>query len=183
GSSDAAATLKALNKLTSGKRSRDQLVEIGAKLGADIPFFLHGGIARVGGIGEKVFPISPSIRASQIAKHFYPLVIVKPPGGVSTAEAYRLLDELPNRESANATARWPHCSNENDFEEVVYFHFSQVEAVAEALRDAGVKLPHLCGSGSAVFGWTHEPERVAALVEAASVGRVYLAHTTSKGEQ
>jgi 4-diphosphocytidyl-2-C-methyl-D-erythritol kinase len=177
GSSDAAATLLALNRLASSKLPRARLAEIGMKLGSDVPFFLHGGIARVEGRGEKVsrVPLHPNFGA-------FKLVIVKPPIGVSTADAYRLLDELPNRESANATARWPD-SFENDFEEVIYFHYPEIDAAAEALRDAGVKLPHLCGSGSAVFGITQDAEQVAEKVKAAGVGRVYIAKPIGRGAQ
>lgn len=175
GSSDAAATLLALNQLFDRKYPRAKLAEIGASLGADIPFFLYGGIAKVAGIGEQVSPIAPFPR--------FALVIVKPPVGVSTANAYRLLDELPNRESAHATARWPNAGFSNDFEQIIYSHNPQIARAREALREAGAKRILLCGSGSAVFGTTGDPDQVATRVEAAGVGKVFTAHTLGRDGQ
>lgn len=56
GSADAAATLLALNSLYKLNLSKKELVEIGIKIGADVPFFFCGGTCKVGGIGEKVVP-------------------------------------------------------------------------------------------------------------------------------
>lgn len=175
GSSDAAATLLALNQLFDRKYPRAKLAEIGASLGADIPFFLYGGIARVGGIGEQVSPIAPFPR--------FALVIVKPPVGVSTADAYRLLDDLPGRESANATSRWPLGGFANDFEPAIYARYPEVAAARDGLRAAGAEDVHLCGSGSAVFGTTDDPDQVATGVEAAGVGKAFTAHTLGREEQ
>lgn len=175
GSSDAATVLSTLNTLAGGKLSRQRLDEIGASIGADIPFFHHGGIAIVQGIGEKVTELPPWAR--------YSLVIVKPPVGVLTAEAYRLLDKIPGRKSAGATARWPEGGLSNDFEQAIYPRFPEVAAARDALLSAGAERALLCGSGSTVFGITNVPEQVAERVEAAGVGRVYIAQMLRAGEQ
>lgn len=57
GSSDAAATLKGLNRLWSLGLSREELARIGAKVGSDVPFFIYGGTCLVKGRGETVTPI------------------------------------------------------------------------------------------------------------------------------
>jgi 4-diphosphocytidyl-2-C-methyl-D-erythritol kinase len=56
GSSDAASTLLALNRLWGLGLMRAQLAAIGLQLGADVPFFIHGGNAWVEGIGEQSAP-------------------------------------------------------------------------------------------------------------------------------
>lgn len=89
GSSDAAAVLKALNKIYETNLSADKLAEIGAKIGADVPFFIFGKTARVGGIGEIVVPI----------KHLkgYNVLLIKNGDKKSTAEMYRLSDEIKEK--------------------------------------------------------------------------------------
>ena len=59
GSSDAAAALKGLNRLWKLGLSNDELIEIGAKIGSDVAFFIHGGTCLIKGRGEKVIPVKP----------------------------------------------------------------------------------------------------------------------------
>ncbi|MBE9567545.1 MAG: 4-(cytidine 5'-diphospho)-2-C-methyl-D-erythritol kinase [Proteobacteria bacterium] len=79
GSSDAASTLIALNQLWNMKFSVEALAEIGLKLGADVPVFIHGFAAFAEGVGEKLSPIS-------LAENWY-LVLI-PPVHVSTKEVF-----------------------------------------------------------------------------------------------
>jgi 4-diphosphocytidyl-2-C-methyl-D-erythritol kinase len=79
GSADAAAALMALARLWGGA-PLTLLREIGAKIGADVPFFLSGGTALGLGRGEEIYPLV------DLPPHF--VVIVRPPFGVSTSEAY-----------------------------------------------------------------------------------------------
>src|SRR5262245_42636946 len=85
GSADAAATLAGLHRLWGGKLSRRDLMQLAGTLGSDVPFFLHGGTALGVGRGEELYPLADVRRLG--------VVIVKPSFGVSTAEAYRWLDE------------------------------------------------------------------------------------------
>jgi len=87
GSADAAAVLRGLNRLWNLGLSVNELMKIGARVGADVPFCVAGGTAEVKGIGEKV-NILPSIPP-------WPIVLVKPPVGVSTAMCYSDYDRLP----------------------------------------------------------------------------------------
>jgi 4-diphosphocytidyl-2-C-methyl-D-erythritol kinase len=87
GSADAAATLLACDLLWGTGFSRDELAAIGAELGSDVPFLLHGGTALGTGHGESVSPIL----ARPTIWHW---VVAIADGGLSTPEVYRELDRL-----------------------------------------------------------------------------------------
>ncbi|MBR4079850.1 MAG: 4-(cytidine 5'-diphospho)-2-C-methyl-D-erythritol kinase [Christensenellaceae bacterium] len=87
GSSDAACVLHALNSIYAAGLSFDVLSKIGVKLGADIPFALHGGTCRAEGIGELLTPIK-----NNFPVHY---LILKPRSGVPTGDAFRLADSMP----------------------------------------------------------------------------------------
>ena len=73
-----------MNKIFNINASEEELMELGLKLGADIPYCIHGGTALCEGIGEKITPIKPF--KDKI------LVLVKPAFGVSTKEVYKAFD-------------------------------------------------------------------------------------------
>lgn len=81
GSTDAAAVLKVMNKLFNVNATEEELMELGLKLGADIPYCIHGGTALCEGIGEIITPIKP-FRDKIV-------VLIKPAFGVSTKEVYK----------------------------------------------------------------------------------------------
>jgi len=93
GSSDAASALLAMNLLSSSALTMDELGEMAALLGSDVPFFLSGGAAFVSGRGEKTEPVK--------APGGLWVVLVKPPFSSDTAGAYRLLDEARERAAAS----------------------------------------------------------------------------------
>lgn len=84
GSADAAAILKAVNELFQLGISTDRLLELGARLGADIPFCIMGGTALAEGIGEKLTKLNPVPKLK--------LLIAKPKAGLSTKSVYENLD-------------------------------------------------------------------------------------------
>ena len=90
GSSDAAAVLRGLNSLFGYPLSSVQLHELAAGLGSDVPFFLHGPAALMSGRGEKLQDLVP--------RDDFLLVLVYPDLSVSTAAAYRWLDEDEGRD-------------------------------------------------------------------------------------
>ena len=94
GSSDAAATLKALNKMAGDPYDDEGLRKMGVKIGADIPFCLMGGTALSEGIGEILKPL-PSPRRED---HERFILIAKPPAAVSTAFVYKNLKLDENTE-------------------------------------------------------------------------------------
>lgn len=86
GSADCAETLKALNHLWDLNFPMETLLELGAKLGADVPFCLTGGLARVSGVGERIEPLRNPPHCA--------LVLITPGGGLSTPEVFRAYDEM-----------------------------------------------------------------------------------------
>jgi 4-diphosphocytidyl-2-C-methyl-D-erythritol kinase len=179
GSSDAAAALIAVNILLGSNLSHARLSEIGAALGADVPFFLTGGTALAEGRGEKITPLPP-------LDPNWPIVVVKPKVGVSTAAAYAALDALPNRQAIGAARRW--LSGEqilhNDFEAVILPEYAEVVAaymllLQTAPRDKSFR-PLLCGSGSALFlraSSQTAADAIAAQMQAANIGKVWVTQT------
>ena len=93
GSSDAAAVLRGANRLFDLGLTLDQLCDIGLKVGADVPFCLHGGLALVEGIGEQVTPLA--------ARQDYDLMLVCPGIEVSTQKVYAAYDKAPAEAPGN----------------------------------------------------------------------------------
>lgn len=184
GSSDAAATLLAVNGLLGPALPHRRLAEIGAALGADVPFFLSGGTALVEGLGERVSALPPLPSP-------WHLVVVKPPVGVSTAAAYAALDALPGRVPGSATDRWlrgERCPA-NDFEQVIFPAHPEVAAAHALLcqTDGGDEsfTPLLCGSGSCLFRRVQTAEagqRMAQKLEESGLGRCWVTMALGAGE-
>ena len=152
GSSDAAAALVALGRLWGGA-PMTLLREIGATIGADVPFFLSGGTALGLGRGEEIYPLV------DLPPHF--VVVVRPPFGVSTAEAYGWYDEDrasgqrdENREFQQLPVPWPSRAAQmvNDLEPPVIRRHQEISLLKVQLREAGASAAAMSGSGSAVFG-------------------------------
>jgi 4-diphosphocytidyl-2-C-methyl-D-erythritol kinase len=151
GSADAAAALQALGRLWGGAPVT-LLREVGAALGADVPFFLSGGTALGLGRGEEIYPLV------DLPPHF--VVIVRPPFGVSTAEAYAWYDEdraaglRENREFQILPVPWPTRAAQmiNDLEPPVMRRHQEIGTLKQQLRDAGATAAAMSGSGSAIFG-------------------------------
>ena len=155
GSSDAAATLIALTHLWQINTPREDLIALGAGLGADVSFFFCGGTARGNGIGDRIQPLDDAL-----AKF---LLIIKPNAKISTVDAYRSLDER-SLTSQNAKtillSSQPTADSDkndspnliNDFEAVVFELEPEIRRARNALLNAGAGTALLTGSGSAVFG-------------------------------
>jgi 4-diphosphocytidyl-2-C-methyl-D-erythritol kinase len=151
GSADAAAALVALGRLWGGAPIT-LLREVGATIGADVPFFLSGGTALGLGRGEEIYPLV------DLPPHY--VVIVRPPFGVSTAEAYGWYDEdrsegvRENREFQQLPVPWPSRAAQmiNDLEPPVIRRHQEIAALKIQLREAGASAAAMSGSGSAVFG-------------------------------
>jgi 4-diphosphocytidyl-2-C-methyl-D-erythritol kinase len=163
GSSDAAATLRALAALLgpSVAAPTGRAIELAAaELGSDVPFFLGDSpLARGRGRGQLLEPLPPLQPA--------PVLIVMPPYTMPTALAYRLLDEAraagsggpaPSATGAMAeggdVASWDHVAQRsvNDFEPILFGLHPELSRVHGVLVEGGARLARLAGSGSAVFG-------------------------------
>lgn len=152
GSADGAAVLFALNRLLHTNLSPEALCAIGAQVGADVPFFLLGGTVLVEGIGERLTPLRPLPKL--------PLVIAKGKAGVSTPEAYRLLDGLSRPQKRRtkavlAAVNQRHIGNlaracGNHFEAAI--HLPEIDAIRTTLHSGGAGCAVMSGSGAAVYG-------------------------------
>ena len=143
GSSDAASTLLALNRLWGLNYSLQQLSQMGLKLGADVPFFLGGHNAWVEGVGEKITPI-------EIPKSRF--LVVKPAAGLSTSQIFS--DSLLKRDTENAIisgfAADVFAYGRNDLQSVAQRLCPDVTQALNWLALLGLN-PRMTGSGSAVF--------------------------------
>ena len=155
GSADCAAALVALNRLWELRLPMEKLMEIGATLGADVPFCLQGGLARVRGIGERLSPIE--------CPHRFPLVLLHPGGGLSTAQVFQRWDAEGSRDCPADMDRLQAALRRADLHEMAAAAGNALEAPAirllpeiapamQSLRDAGAAMVRMTGSGSAVFG-------------------------------
>ncbi len=196
GSSDAAVFLNYLNRHdVSGKQeaspcgpavlSEQQMQVLAARIGADVPFFLHNVPARATGIGEKLTPHPVDLKGLT-------LLLVCPPERVSTPWAYGAWDAqnpekiLPAGDAERLTssahmftrpfsrALWLF----NSFESVVFAAFPKLRAYKESLIRHGAAVAVMSGSGASLFGLYREMEKAmqaAALLETEGV-RTYIHH-------
>ena len=165
GSSDAAAVLLTLPALTKRLLPWSKLVEIGAGLGSDVPFFLLGGTAVGLGRGTELYPIK-----GPTAKH---VLLVTSGAHVSTPEAYKalnrpLLSDIPpgganvTQQLAIALERGDDWSRfcRNDFESAAFAKYPEIAAIKRKLQRLGAKPAMMTGSGSAVFGVFESKEKM-----------------------
>jgi 4-diphosphocytidyl-2-C-methyl-D-erythritol kinase len=156
GSSDAAAVIKGLNIYTESGLSDRELADMGSSIGSDIPFFLSAprGSAFCTGRGDLVKPMKPVWIGYA--------VIAFTGVHISTAEAYKRIDEnLTNlKKNVNLKRYIAHHfpakkglnKFKNDFSEIVFNWYSELEEIALLFTRAGAEYSNLSGSGSAVFG-------------------------------
>ncbi|MCP5468229.1 MAG: 4-(cytidine 5'-diphospho)-2-C-methyl-D-erythritol kinase [Deltaproteobacteria bacterium] len=151
GSSDAAAVIKGVNELLKLKLNDDKLMKIGAKVGADVPFFLFGAPAYAQGIGDKLSPIE------HIPKLYF--LIINPGIKVSTKAVYQKIledhysktrfEDLP---IAYRTKKDVVKILNNDLELVTIKEFPIIGEIKGELMKNGAIGSQMTGSGSTVFG-------------------------------
>lgn len=155
GSTDAAAVLKIMNKLFNINASEEKLMELGLKLGADVPYCISGGTAVCKGIGEDVSKIRPF--KDKI------LVLVKPPFGVSTKSVYQDFDlgkvrshpktDLLIKAIENDNLELV-CNNmKNLLENVTLRKHKILMNIKEEMRRSGAIGTMMSGSGPTVFAF------------------------------
>jgi len=181
GSADAAAALLALARMWGGA-PMTLLREVGTSIGADVSFFLSGGTALGLGLGEEIYPLV------DLPPHW--IVIVRPPFGVSTAEAYSWYDDdraaglKEPRELQLLPVPWPTRAAQmiNDLEPPVVRRHPEITGLKAALREAGAVAAAMSGSGSAVFGLFRSRAAAARLVKPLSKGgnRAVLTRTITR---
>jgi 4-diphosphocytidyl-2-C-methyl-D-erythritol kinase len=152
-SSDAAAALEGLERLTGERLPPRRRFALAAQLGSDVPLFLLGGRVLGCGRGEEVYPL-PDLPPRKC-------LVVFPGFSISTAEAYReaalrLTSEGKGR-SIERVGAWPQFPllnwgpAENDFERVVFARWPELAQLKRLLIRAGAEIASLTGSGSAVY--------------------------------
>ena len=159
GSADAAATLRLLNQLWKLKFKFDRLEEIGARLGADVPFLVRGGTAFAEGIGEKLTFVKPL----QLTGEQY-LLVATPLDFVPTKDAYAGVPKSgPDRWETyrakcmraggkTASIDFALANSFNAFEESVFPKHPLVEEMKNEFKRLGAKSVLMSGSGASVFG-------------------------------
>lgn len=143
GSSDAASTLLALNRLWKLHLPLRQLEQLGLQLGADVPFFLRGRNAWVEGVGEQITPIDlPAAR----------FCVLKPPAGLETASIFRhpQLERSTKPATMAVFAADPYGFGHNDLQPVAKLLCPEVSKAIDMLESLGLQA-RMTGSGSAVF--------------------------------
>lgn len=154
GSADAAAVLLGLNELYGFPLSREELIGLGAKVGADVPFCLMGGAALTEGIGEILTPLPAMPDCT--------LLICKPPYGCSTQELYARSDRTKITERPK-TGELIEALKAGDLERLSRRMFNVFEsllpersrdifAIKSVMLDKGALASVMTGSGSAIFG-------------------------------
>ena len=191
GSADAAAALIGLNRLWHLGLDRQQLCAIGLTLGADVPFMLTGGLARVGGIGEEITPLFPAPRV--------PLVLMQPCDGLSTGKIFCTYDALgqeriPRPDNALAQSALlkgdlPVLASamNNVLEAVSLPARPALEEALSAIRQTGAVRAMMTGSGSVVYGvFQTDDQAVSAVAQLLPIaaekgwGQPFLTHTRSE---
>lgn len=173
GSTDAAATLKALNELYNYPLTTEELLSLGATLGADVPFCILGGCAACTGLGEIMIPM-PTVEAKHV-------LVVRGGEGVSTPKAYGMIDTLygddVNRDHGDYEAALDavntndigklYSSAYNIFEEVILPIHSTAQKQKELLFENGAEFCMMSGSGPAVFAFFKD--RITATTAASAI--------------
>ncbi len=167
GSSDAAATLLALNGLWGLGLPLSELVRLAFKLGSDVPFFVHKGTALVEKKGEKVTPL-PSLPSSSFVllvpplpkvpgktKHMYSSLRVADFTGGEFVEAALL--SLRQGERPDPDVMF------NVFERVAFDFFPELEKYRKTLQEAGAPRVYLAGSGPCLFAFFSETKEAGEL--------------------
>ncbi|HVL57449.1 MAG TPA: hypothetical protein VM491_13165 [Burkholderiaceae bacterium] len=179
GSSDAATTLLACNRLWEAGCTREQLAQLALQLWADVPFFVFGRNAYATGIGEALQPLQLPAQS---------FVVVAPPATVATRDIFADPDLTRETKPFKIDGLWRGrlgiYSGRNDLEPVVVRRFPAVAAALAALKESAVAagmdpaLVRMSGSGACVFAPAPSAslaERIAMDVLRCQVGTVRVA--------
>lgn len=186
GSSNAAAVLVGLNELWKLGLSKDELRDLGLKLGADVPFCIEGGTALAEGIGEKLTYIKGINKDVNI-------LVCKPDIFVSTKEVYQSLDikniekrpdnkllieKLKNDDIVSVSNNMV-----NVLEEVTSKKYSDIKVIEDIIAKNGAMGTMMSGSGPTVFGFFDNEEKAKrARVELLeNYSQVYVVTSSEKG--
>jgi len=162
GSSDAAATLRGLNRLWGLNIPMEELKKIGAEIGSDVPFCVTGGTAVATGRGERLEPIASPPPCW--------VILAKPAISVSTAEIYRQFDVRTNQEPPKSKLCRQAIENRdykamcaslgNMLEQVTMRMYPEVARIKACMEKLGADGVQMSGSGPTVFGLVRKESKV-----------------------
>ncbi len=170
GSSNAASTLKALNCLWDEPLNHQELLQMAALLGSDVPFFIGGGTSLASGRGELITPL-PFIGEMAV-------LLLNPGFPVMTAHVYanlnlhltssgRLLNILPVLSTGRIASKELSDFVQNDLQDTVLRLFPEIRSLLEWLMDRGADSACVSGSGGTVFGLFSDAVKAEKLAKAA----------------
>jgi 4-diphosphocytidyl-2-C-methyl-D-erythritol kinase len=155
GSSNAASTIIGINNLYDIGLTTPQLKNISQDIGADVPFFIEGGIQHGQGIGDKLTPLKIKLP--------YTILLVFPNNTVNTRWAYSQIRnklEIPikavNFADLMEKEMIPFQLFENDFEKIVFSTYPEIGLIKSNLLKNNARFASLSGSGSTVFGFFND---------------------------
>ena len=161
GSTDAAAVLYGMNELFHLGMKRSRLMELGVKIGADVPYCLMRGTALAEGIGEKLKSLPPMPKC--------PVLIAKPPVGVSTKFVYENLKLDEHTRHPNIRAQIAAIKKQdlrktaeymgNVLETVTIPKYPVIAEIKRAMMENGALASMMSGSGPTVFGLFEQEEQ------------------------
>ena len=179
GSADAAAAIRMINRMCNLNLTKDEMIEVGKKVGADVPFCILNRPAFVEGIGEKITTFS--------CKSDFSLLLIKPRNGVSTAEAFHIVDE---QEGIHPDCKaMQEALENNDYDDIIHHLGNSMENAAmilvpeirkakQDLLDLGFDGVLMSGSGSTVFGITKDTELLERSIDVLKKKRYFVRKTT-----
>jgi 4-diphosphocytidyl-2-C-methyl-D-erythritol kinase len=182
GSSDAAAALVGYLRLTGRRVPLARLVELGAGLGADVPFFLLGGRALGVGKGDEIYPLADLPRRTVV-------IVVPREVRVPTVEAYKWVGAQALTKTAVTPKLMKFCALSwsaqgsglgNDFEGPVFRRYPRLEKIKKGLLRDGATEALLAGSGSAVFGIFPSPAKARRAVCGFPLDQTFVCETLSR---
>ena len=179
GSADAAAAIRMINRMCNLHLTKDEMIAVGKEVGADVPFCILNRPAFVEGIGEKIttFSCSPD---------FY-LLLIKPRKGVSTAEAFHIVDEQegihPDCKAMQEALEYNDydgiiSSLGNSMENAAMTLVPEIRKAKQDLLDLGFDGILMSGSGSTVFGITKDIELLDRSIDILKKKRYFVRKTT-----
>ena len=155
GSADAAAVLKAINETEQLMATEDDLIELGKRVGADVPFCLVNQWARVQGIGEKIRRLDCDWK--------FDILLVKPKEGVSTPASFAIWDEKEHKEVdvdiveealQHKNVELLYTTMVNDLEAIGQELLPVLNTIKEDMNDEGIVRVMMSGSGSSMMGFS-----------------------------
>lgn len=168
GSTDAAAVLYGMNRMFELGLSKEELMQRGVKIGADVPYCIMRGTALAEGIGEQLTALPPMVKC--------PILIAKPQISVSTKFVYenlkldentvhpdidRLVEDIRRKDLAAITSDMG-----NVLETVTIPNYPVIAEIKEYMMEHGAAGAMMSGSGPTVFGLFDDKEKAVAAYEA-----------------